>query len=167
MAMATTLRQTNDGKFEVGGGYIFDTEQRARAYCEMVDAHWQMMDYIKTLPAQLSRAEYERLCNEHGIAPREEAKCFPSSPRGEYFPWLDNDDKVDGYPPLKVLEIYLSQKRGDAIKAAAPPKPVRAVARNYPNGRVLDCGCVVYYSSHVMSSSRGSSCIDCYDRMSE
>lgn len=37
---------------------------------------------------------------------------------------------------------------------------------DYPNGRKLDCGCTVYYQSEVMSASMGTSCQNCYDRMS-
>lgn len=39
--------------------------------------------------------------------------------------------------------------------------------RDYPNGRRLDCGCVVYYRSHVMNASIGTACADCYDEMSD
>jgi hypothetical protein len=38
---------------------------------------------------------------------------------------------------------------------------------DYPNGRRLDCGCVVYYRSHVMNASIGTACADCYDEMSD
>jgi hypothetical protein len=37
---------------------------------------------------------------------------------------------------------------------------------DYPNGRKLSCGHTVYWKSDVMSASLGSSCPDCYDRMS-
>jgi hypothetical protein len=37
---------------------------------------------------------------------------------------------------------------------------------DYPNGRTLDCGCVVYWANEVMSASNGTSCARCYDRMS-
>jgi len=38
---------------------------------------------------------------------------------------------------------------------------------NYSNaGWKLDCGCIVHWRSHVMNSSQGTSCADCYDRMS-
>lgn len=37
---------------------------------------------------------------------------------------------------------------------------------DYPEGRELDCGCVVYFQNEVMSASLGSSCEGCYDKMS-
>lgn len=49
----------------------------------------------------------------------------------------------------------------EAAKLQRLPQP------DYPNGRKLSCGCVVYYRSHVMSASLGSACPDCYDRMSD
>jgi hypothetical protein len=40
-------------------------------------------------------------------------------------------------------------------------------APDYPNGRKLSCGCTVYYKIDVMHASLGTSCPDCYDRMSD
>lgn len=38
---------------------------------------------------------------------------------------------------------------------------------NYSDtGWKLDCGCVVHWRSHIMNASMGTSCTDCYDRMS-
>ena len=46
------------------------------------------------------------------------------------------------------------------------PEPRQPRPDDYPNGRKLSCGCTVYNRSEVMSASLGSSCQDCYDRMS-
>jgi len=40
-------------------------------------------------------------------------------------------------------------------------------ASEYPTGRQLDCGCIVYNASDVMVASTGTACQNCYDRMSE
>jgi len=45
------------------------------------------------------------------------------------------------------------------------PRPERR-QWDYPNGRLLDCSCTVYYQGQVMSASLGSTCQECYDRMS-
>ena len=50
--------------------------------------------------------------------------------------------------------------------ADALPKP-KPRKNDYPSGRVLDCGCTVYNQIEVMNASMGSSCADCYDRMSD
>lgn len=38
---------------------------------------------------------------------------------------------------------------------------------DYPAGRKLTCGHVIYYRSHAMSASLGTVCPDCYDRYSD
>lgn len=50
------------------------------------------------------------------------------------------------------------------IRAAAPAPRIRT--DDYPDGRKLACGCIVYSQHEVMSASLGSSCGSCYDRMS-
>lgn len=50
-------------------------------------------------------------------------------------------------------------------EAQAITSPRRAP--DYPNGRRLDCGCVVHYSTQVMRANMGSSCCGCYDRMAD
>lgn len=46
----------------------------------------------------------------------------------------------------------------------------RAKRDNDPNysdaGWKLDCGHTVYWKSHIMNANTGSSCTDCYDKMS-
>jgi hypothetical protein len=46
------------------------------------------------------------------------------------------------------------------------PEPRQPRPVDYPDGRRLDCGCLVYDRAEIMSASLGSSCPDCYDRMS-
>lgn len=50
----------------------------------------------------------------------------------------------------------------DADALAPTPAPRRS---NYE--RILDCGHVVYNKTEVMSTSNGTSCHRCYDRMSD
>jgi len=51
------------------------------------------------------------------------------------------------------------------IRLTPPPRRPRRI--DYPDGRQLDCGCTVEMAHEVMSSSRGTSCPNCYDRMSD
>lgn len=53
-----------------------------------------------------------------------------------------------------------------ADRRSAERRAAQTAARDYPQGRKLDCGCVVYNKINVMSASMGSSCSNCYDRMS-
>lgn len=49
----------------------------------------------------------------------------------------------------------------EATRLQGRPKP------DYPQGRKLACGHTVYYKCEVMSASMGTSCPNCYDRMSD
>ena len=69
------------------------------------------------------------------------------------------NDPADWYSRCREGEIY---ERKIAERAAA-----QIAARDYPEGCKLNCGHIVYYKGNVMIASRGSSCADCYDRMSE
>ena len=51
-------------------------------------------------------------------------------------------------------------------KLRIKPQPRPARLADYEYGRKLDCGCTVYFSGDVLTSSRGTSCPNCYDRMS-
>jgi hypothetical protein len=54
-----------------------------------------------------------------------------------------------------------------ADRIAAEFKANKIAARDYPEGKKLDCGCVVFFKEHIMGANFGSSCCDCYDRMSD
>jgi len=66
----------------------------------------------------------------------------------------DTDDDGYGNDNATLVELL----RGEVKEPAA--------SVDYPDGRVLDCGCIVYHKAHVLTTSRGTSCQDCYDRMS-
>jgi len=59
------------------------------------------------------------------------------------------------------------------VDASTPEDELEAVRLqgrrqpDYPQGRKLSCGCTVFYAAHVMNASMGTSCQDCYDRMSD
>ena len=52
----------------------------------------------------------------------------------------------------------------DIVNALTPKKS--KVTPDYPEGRKLDCGCTVYFGHEAMTTSAGTSCARCYDRMS-
>jgi len=58
------------------------------------------------------------------------------------------------------------------VPASTPEDELEAVQLqghrkyDYPQGRKLKCGCTVWYAAHVMNASMGTSCSDCYDKMS-
>lgn len=66
-----------------------------------------------------------------------------------------------GRVPVDVDQTTEDLAQLEAVKMNRLPQP------DYPNGRRLSCGCTVYYRHEVMSASLGSSCPDCFDRMSD
>ena len=66
---------------------------------------------------------------------------------------------------LQIIGTELKPRLA-TIKAAQAARPKARRRHDYLGGRVLDCGCVVYDAIEVMTSSRGTSCADCYDHMS-
>lgn len=69
------------------------------------------------------------------------------------------NDRDDWYSNCRDGEIYDRKMAERRAKAEA--------AKDWPDGRKLSCGHVIYYKSQVMSASLGSSCSECYDRMSD
>lgn len=66
---------------------------------------------------------------------------------------------TDWYDKIRDGEAH--DKKMVAAKAKRDADP------NFSNeGWELDCGCVVHHYSHIMNASMGTSCTDCYDRMS-
>jgi|GEM_PF-3767781 len=59
---------------------------------------------------------------------------------------------------------------GEHVKAIIDLLNIKNVksepTHDYPEGRKLDCGCIVFDQVEVMNASMGSSCELCYDRMS-
>lgn len=86
---------------------------------------------------------------------------------------LTRDEAVAALEAGKELRYdssdwYSNCRDGEAYDRKVAARKAKAeAAKDWPEGRKLSCGHVVYYSSQVMSASRGSSCADCYDRMSD
>lgn len=171
MIQTAYTKRTRDGNVEyvTSTGYVFSTEREAQLHCEMWNAHWSAMDAISNVPSSLNRAEYEAACKSAKVSPLSDSECDSYGVRyGDFVPWLDKGEN-GGYPPETCVQMALARRRlraideeREAARAAQPaPQP------DYPNGRKLDCGHVVYWKSEVMSASRGTSCPDCYDRMSD
>jgi len=68
----------------------------------------------------------------------------------------DIDDDGYGNDNATLVELLRSEVKSEVKKRTA----------DYPEGRVLDCGCTVYSRTDMLTTSHGTSCQDCYDRMS-
>lgn len=162
-----TYEPRNDPKFPFKcniGGHIFENETRAANFCKMWNAHWEAMKTIENIPSRLSRSEYESICAERGIEILSDADCNSYGVKnGEFVPAL-NGDEIAGYAPEYAVKMSLARRRMKTIqdeqKSQPKPEPKQIVYRD------CDCGHTVE-KSLAMIASLGTSCPDCYDRMSE
>ena len=75
----------------------------------------------------------------------------------------DIDSKASGFGIGEAGQAPASTPEDELEAARLQPRSVP----DYPDGRNLSCGCTVYSKWEVMSASLGSSCPNCYDRMSD
>ena len=104
--------------------------------------------------------DFEAFTEKHGLA---DAKMLAQSIRSYDPRWCDCPretkiwvNEVLSRAAREWLEQVEAQEREEAEKKPAPQP-------DYPEGRELDCGHVVYYKTDVMRASLGTVCPACYD----
>lgn len=137
-----TYQPYNDPKgkyhFQASNGSIFETELQAAEYCQKFNAYFQAMEPVQALPWQLTRQEYETACSQLKAPVATDKECDSYGVRyGEYTP--------PNYSPTYAVQMALARKRLNGIEAE------RKAAKSQPRRQ---------------QSSLGTSCQDCYDRMS-
>lgn len=148
------MKKLAENKFQVetGGGYFFPTAEKAEAWENNLKAFWAV-----EVPQTLTQDEYLNLCQEHEVPVMDLEKSAYGIEYAEIQP-------SQGWQ--KMLQYALAERRLSTARAeriASRPIPVTP---DYPNGRKLSCGHIVYSQVEIMNASLGSSCLDCYDRMS-
>lgn len=123
-----------------------------------------MEEYYSLLGPALDRKEYESLCKIHSVEPQKDSSLDTYGMKFGDFGMSHYHTNPDNWEAGIANTIH--QRRYRAIKKYIAsqsdyPEP------DYPAGKRLDCGHTAYYQIHVMSASRGTSCEECYDRMSE
>lgn len=167
------VRETKPGKYQVYNAaepnnytlqaWSFDDPERARQFGWIWGEYWTFREIV---PSPLNRQQYETLCAQHGMAAKSDGDVDSYGTKyGEFAP---EHHSTEQYPDLLRWgkQHMLDSARLAGIKAehaANPPTPRTA----QPAALVqCDCGHIVP-RSQVMSASLGSSCPDCYDRMSD
>lgn len=159
------IEMSENGNFVVTGGWTFKTEAAASAYCDAYNAYYtarRSLDKFSTL----SRDEYEKTGAELHIETMPDTDVDSYGVRyGEFRPEVPGVQQGSPLSHLLKIDLAKLRLRGIDQERAAQPKPEQKP--DYPQGRKLSCGHTVYYQSEVMTASVGSSCPDCYDRMSD
>jgi hypothetical protein len=134
----------------LGYGRRFQSEDSAWQAIRDVQGFDAAVAPIRALPETLSREQYEAAAAELGIEqqPDKWLVWTTSCPRPP-------DGRLDQF--LKTT-LALRRRAGIEAERAARPKPVIHYVR-------CDCGHEVP-EGQVMRASLGTSCLDCYDRMS-
>ena len=157
----------SDGRFITSDGYLFNTEGEAEEYCRLWNEHFSAMEQLDNLPVQLTREAYEQYAHDLKIeimSDQEIKKGRYALHYGEYGPY-SGGYRMEKCTPDYCLKIGLARKRLVEMEATAEQPEQRDP--DYPDGKKLDCGHIIYYSVDVMMASFGTSCADCYDRMSD
>ena len=129
------------------------------------------MENLKTFDAKFqfgnprfgiaNRADYDRVCGELGIIALTDSEISEKSyflHYGEFgHAWTDTWARDQRVGHLAAVEYLLASEKTE--KENRKPSPA-------PEMRKCSCGHTVPVSQ-VMNASMGSSCPDCYDRMSE
>lgn len=167
------VRPTTPGRFQVYNAaepnnyalqaWSFTDENKARQFGWIWGEYWTFRELI---PSPLDRQQYESLCAQHGMKASSDKDIFGSYGvmYGEFAP--EHHD-VEQYPTLlawgKQHMIDSARLSGIRVERAAnPPAPKKLQPVEMVEA---DCGHIIP-RRQLMSASMGSSCPDCYDRMS-
>lgn len=94
------------------GGWVFEDEISASGFCQMWNEYQREMARIQDAPAVLSRAEYEAVCNQLGVAIHSDADCDSYGVKyGDFVPRLGKNGENAGYTPAYALEMELAYRR--------------------------------------------------------
>ena len=133
-----------------------ETERRAHpaAPADELRDYRALAAQIAQLPPALTRAEYETACAALHLVALDDTDC-PRTSYGDFYP--------PEYGAVYSATIALARRRLAGIRVVT-----RAAARPERPVEMVRCACGHSVPRvQMMNASRGSSCPDCYDRMSD
>jgi len=143
-----------DGKW--WGGYTFPFRAAAQLVADRLIA---LQAYgLDALPSHLTRADYEAQCEILHLECLTDDDCTSYAVRFGEFDVLYNN-------AAEIAKFGLARRRYNAIHAEEEAAK-KARPRAKPDLVQADCGHLVE-RVNLMSTSTGTSCPDCYDRMSQ
>ncbi len=148
---------TDDGlRYGPSTGFLCNRHATPELAIERIEQE-ERIRVATDVPATLSRTEYERACERADLAPMSDRECDSYGVHyGVY--------ALPEYPVETIIRMDLANRRLRGIEAerAARPAPPR------PEPEMVRCACGHSCQRNlVISASRGTSCPDCYDRMSD
>ena len=160
----------NKGLYSPTGFHLTEPAEWYTAYrvADPEEFILHMKKYNSLPQGALDRSEYEALCVAHSVQPRND-ESLADDYAMKYGDFGMPHYHTDPEGRQSGIESTIHQLRYRAIHAASLRKLAAEPTStpDYLEGRRLDCGHDVYYRSHVMNASLGTSCPDCYDRMSD
>lgn len=153
-------------RFITTGSYLFETEEKAKEFCDLWNEHWEAMKHVDAVMPALSRAAYEAACQFFAVEVMTDERCDSYGVRyGDFGPYMQGM-RMAAYTPKFCVQMALARRRQGGIeqeRKAATPQPQRPKPQPVAE-KLCDCG---HYTAHPMTTSSGTSCPDCYDRMSQ
>jgi len=121
------------------------------------------MEKFSSIPDEIeTREKYEKICSEFGVVPENDESLDSYAMRYGDFNMMhyhtEPENRASG------IAGTISQRYAKHIKKTISPIAIHTQPE--PEMVNCSCGCTIE-KSLVMSASMGSSCPDCYDRMSE
>jgi hypothetical protein len=145
-------------------------EQRRLMDLEKSQNDQYPLSLLDDVPAEINATEYDYYCQKFNVEKFDNVDCY-----GVKFLHITAPE----YSHKKVIEFelgrrhlkHLNNQQLNTEKTVLMNCEAGAIASNvtepdYPNGKKLGCGCTIYYKAHELSAI-GSTCTDCYDKMSD
>ena len=149
------------------------TKKQARAECARLNFSLQVkskhdaLNYIKSEGKRMSKTSGDliQIFDERPFgASHSIGSVIYSGADGTL--WMIRHTSSDVPEWAVVIHRLQSPHNAQLAEILAAPMKKTVQQHDYPEGRTLDCGCIVYDGHEVMSASLGTACESCYDRMS-
>lgn len=161
--MNDQIEKLSDGKFTTTDGYVHASIEDAQDWITRRNEYFAAMRRMQNVGLVLSADEYAALCAQENVSQHTDTKIEDMTyglKYGEFEPkpvsrWQGQEYR--GATTAKYVEMCLASARLRGIEAERAAQQTDRQPRqpDYPNGRKLDCGHVVYWANEGMSASLG------------
>jgi len=160
-----TVTVTEDTEYPYQCGvHVWRTRDAAESWCHANNAWLDRKALLAELPgAFAAREEYAAQAQAFGVRAWTDEEI-----RRNDYAFVYGEFTAPEYSLDQLTERALAgRRRAYLLESATVTDATRPSADDYPAGRRLTCGHIVYNSVEVMHASLGTACADCYDRLSD